>query len=336
VGLDYMQLEPPLLPLSAAAAGTDVARQAMPSASTCWQYDDVRGINCGVEPNDMRSGDRDLSRITWSPRRGGMEWVQYEWTVPEKVSECRVFWFNDKDEPGGACTLPSYWRVLYRDPSGAWVPVEATIPPAGDDQWSVVKFPAVTTTAMRIHVQCKTGWSAGVCRWKVLAAGPDTKVAPPARHDISLCDLSPLNAQVGWDLPRANLYDYELNIREGRVVLLGGKTCTQYLWAHARSYLQYAIPEGCTRFKTTGIGPTDEAPGQPSWNGAFKFTVKADGQVLFESDALNTYPNWEIPMDLPLPPEAKKLELITEPTVSATTWAHAMWAYPTFVTEGRP
>ncbi len=330
MGLDYVQMEPPVMPVSTAVEGTNVARQADPSASACWENDNVRAINFGFEPANMRSGDRDLSRLSWFPRRGGMEWAQYEWTAPQKVNECRVFWFDDKNLPGGACALPAYWRLLYREPSGAWVPLDVAIPPAKDDQWSVVTFPAVTTTAMRIHLQCRTGWSAGICRWKVLAAGPDAKVMPPARHDISLCDLPPLHAQVGWDLPHANLYDTELDIKEGRVVWLKGRTCTQFLWAHARSYLEYAIPEGCTRFKTTGIGPTDKAAGRPSWNGAFKFIVKADDKVLFESKALNTYPNREVPMDLPLPKGAKKLELITSPTVDSTTWAHALWAYPTF------
>lgn len=330
MGLDYVQMEPPVVTVPDAKEGAEVSREAWPSASACWKIDNADAINCGFEPAEMRSGDRDLSRVAWFPRRGGMEWAQYEWMQPRKVNECRVFWFDDKDEPGGACALPAYWRVLYREPSGAWVPVDATFPLAEDDKWSVVKFPTVVTTAMRIQLQCQTDWSAGICRWKVLAAGPKAEVPPPARHDISLCDLPPLHAQVGWSLPHANLYDSEMDKKEGRVVWLGGKTCTHFLWAHARSYLEYAIPEGCTRFKATGIGPTDEAVRQPSWNGAFNFTVKADGQVLFDSEALNTYPAWEVPMDLPLPKGAKKLELITGPTINQTTWAHALWAYPTF------
>jgi hypothetical protein len=48
--------------------------------------------------------------MTWWPRKGTTEWVQYDFDQPRQVSSVAVYWFDDT--PGGGCGLPRRWRVL--------------------------------------------------------------------------------------------------------------------------------------------------------------------------------------------------------------------------------
>jgi serine/threonine protein kinase len=320
--LDYVQLEPPVILVLPAAAGTDVALTARPSASQCSGGDHVKHINDGkviAEPNSTHP-----QRMTWHPRKGGLEWAQLEWETPQTINESQIVWFED-----GASTMPVFWRLLYREESGAWVPVDATFQPAVRDQWCVVKFPAVKTTALRISAQCQERWSAGICQWKAIAAGPASTVNPPElKRDLSLVDLSPLRAQNGWGLYRANHYGSK-DDRDGRGVFLGGKACTHYLWAHPNSRTEFAIPSGYTCFTATGIGPSYNSTGLPiGAYGSWKYIVEVDGTTLLESNELRNYSGHELPAAVTFPAGSKRLTLITDSCGGANS-DHAFWAYPT-------
>lgn len=319
--LDYVQLEPPVSSKPPAAAGTDVALIARPSASHCSGGDHVKHINDGKVIAAPNSGQP--QRMTWHPRKGGMEWAQLEWETPQTIDECQIVWFEDK-----ASAMPVFWHLLYREESGAWVPVEATFPPAMRDTWCVVKFPAVKTSALRISAQCKEGWAAGICHWKALAADPTATTAPAAKRDLLLTELSPLHAQSGWGLYRANNYG-AIDERDGRVVLLSGKACTQYLWAHPMSRTVFAIPDGYTAFTATGIGPSYKNTGRPSSShGSWKYIIEVDGKTLLESDELNSYFGQEHPISVTFPAGSKRLTLITDNCGNGHS-DHAFWAYPT-------
>ena len=325
--LDYIQLEPPVLKAPLAKPGTDVAPVARPSASQCSSGDHVKHMNDGKVITEPNSGHPE--RMTWYPRKGGMEWAQLEWETPQTINECQVVWFEDHNS-----TMPVFWRLLYREDSGAWVPVEATIPTAVRDQWSVVKFPAVKTTALRISVQCQEGWSAGICHWKAIAADPsDTAEPPESKHDLSLVDLSPLHAQCGWGLYRANHYDSR-DDRDGRGVFLGGQVCTQYLWAHPMSRTEFAIPSGYTCFTATGIGPSYKTSGQPVGGyGSWKYVVEVDGKTLLDSNELRSYAGQELPIAVTFPAGSKRLTLVTDSAGDGNS-DHAFWAYPTLGASG--
>ena len=156
---------------------------------------------------------------------------------------------------------------------------------------------------------------------------------PPAQQrppTLFLGDLTPRKADVGWFSYRVNQYDAH-DIRAGRLPLIGGKNCTQFLLAHARSRLEFAIPEGYTFFTATGFGPTttmgkpvDHGSSKKSW----KYAVQIDGQTVFESLELNTYPKGEVPIKLSLPGSAKTLTLIIDNCGDGNS-DHSMWGYPT-------
>lgn len=333
-GLDYIQLEPPEMPQTTASPGSDAAHLARPSASACTGGDSVRHLNSGDEIEDRKSADQSKPRHTWVPHRGGMEWVQYEWETPQVLGESQVFWFDDSSVRGGVCKLPAFWRVLYREESGAWVPVNAEIPNPVADTWNGVKFPAVRTTGLRISVQCQPGWSSGICRWKAIAADPATVVpaAQRPRPDLLLGDLTPLRKQVGWDIYHANTLS-PVDTRDQSYVAVGGKPCPAYLWAHADSRLEFAIPEGYTHFSVLGVPLRNDRPnmrhiGSCTWT----YTIEVDGRPLFTSEQLITYPGKELPMEVSFPPGSKRLTLLVEACGDKNNDA-AHWAYPTLSTS---
>lgn len=329
-GLDYIQLEPPTRNEPPAKPGTDVARTAKPSASKCEGLDTVTAMNDGKElPPPQQHDDKKFPRHTWFPRNGGMEWAQYEWETPQVVNECLIYWYDDRG-PRKGCDVPVFWRILYRDEGGAWLPVEASFPDAEVDKWSAAKFPPVKTTALRLVVQCYTDCSAGVYAWKVFAADPENaaEVKPRALPDLRLSSVAPLRAKPGQGVYASNIYSN--NEKGDRVVRLGGKECTDFLWAHAACRIDFAIPEGYDRFKATGIMPTKSSGERSPRFGQLKFAVEVDGKTLIQSPELHTIPNLEFPVDLKLPAGSKTLTLVTD-DLGDRNLDHAFWAHSTLL-----
>ena len=121
-----------------------------------------RRVNDQFEPE---GSDDAASYMHWWPKKDALEWLEYAFEAPVRVSESSVYWFDDTG--GGGCRVPASWRILYK--SGAsWLPVKA----AGGygvakDAWNTVKFAPVRTTALRLEVQMQKDWSAGVHEWKI-------------------------------------------------------------------------------------------------------------------------------------------------------------------------
>ncbi len=127
------------------------------------------GLNDGVEP--ARSGEQPAALCHWWPHRGTTEWAQYTWPEPLTVGGARVYWFDDTGR--GACRLPARWHLEYRD-GEAWKPVAVQGEyPVAPDRWCEVRFEPVTTAALRLVVQLRSGWAAGVHEWKVLEVDAD-------------------------------------------------------------------------------------------------------------------------------------------------------------------
>jgi len=147
----------------AAAVAPSLAQTATPSASHCWQDDTL--ANLGDADTPTSSSDRSKPRLSWWDHKGTAEWVQYEFSQPVTIAKSRVFWFADRPVNGG-CDLPQSWRLLYRDGT-EWRAVPN--PSAYDiaaDRFNDVSFDPVTTTALRMEVQLKPEWSAGIVRWE--------------------------------------------------------------------------------------------------------------------------------------------------------------------------
>jgi DUF1680 family protein len=156
------------LPRNADVAGVvplpTIASQARVTASHCWSQDGVEALNDLIKPKS--SIDHDVPRMTWWNHKGTTEWVQYDFESPVKISTTSVYWFDDTTR--GECRIPASWRVLYRDQSGAWIPVTgATMPEVVADAFNSVEFDAVSTDALRLEVKLRQGFSGGILEWTV-------------------------------------------------------------------------------------------------------------------------------------------------------------------------
>ncbi|MBK6942952.1 MAG: glycoside hydrolase family 127 protein [Planctomycetes bacterium] len=124
------------------------------------------GIRDGLEP--AASDEQPAALCHWWNHEGGTEWVAYTWDAPVALSGVKVYWFDDTGR--GACRVPKAWRLLARN-GDAWVPVAgATAFPIAKDRWCDVKFPALTTRALKLEVDMQDGFAAGIHEWKVIEA----------------------------------------------------------------------------------------------------------------------------------------------------------------------
>jgi DUF1680 family protein len=116
----------------------------------------------------MRPGssmDESCPLFSWWPLKGDTEWVRYDFVKEETVQKVEVYWFDDTG--AGECRIPASWRILYRS-GNDWKPVENLVPYGlRKDQFSVVRFKPVRTTALKLEVQLVQGFSAGLYTWNV-------------------------------------------------------------------------------------------------------------------------------------------------------------------------
>ncbi len=130
--------------------------------------------------------------MTWWDHRGTTEWVQYEFEAPRQVSAVRVYWFDDR-AGGGHCALPATWQLLYRTANNKWVPVQnATQYGVDADQFNKVTFSAVSTTALRLQVQLRPDFSAGILEWEVAES------AAEGQADLGSASAMRCRAEDAW------------------------------------------------------------------------------------------------------------------------------------------
>jgi hypothetical protein len=120
-------------------------------------------INNLAEP--ASSADAENTFSDWWPRKGQEAWVEYTFPKESTVSSTSAYWFDDTGH--GECRTPMSWRVLFKD-GDKWTPVETTDTYGVDkDKYNKVSFKPVTTTALRLELQMRAGWSAGLQQWTV-------------------------------------------------------------------------------------------------------------------------------------------------------------------------
>ncbi len=111
------------------------------------------------------SGDHSQGYLHFWPRKGTLEWVQYDFATPAEVREVSVYWFDDTGR--GECRIPQSWRLLYRQ-GQEWRPVKHQ----GDytvtlDAIDRLQFQPVETNALRLELQLRDGFASGVQEWLV-------------------------------------------------------------------------------------------------------------------------------------------------------------------------
>jgi len=125
--------------------------------------DTLKALNDKKLPKNSR--DLSIPRFTWWSHRGSSEWIEYSLAKPTKVSSVEVYWFDDTGT--GGCRVPKSWRVLYRD-GDKWTPLSNTCPYGVEvDRLNKVTFREVTTSALRLEVRLRNGFSGGILEWRV-------------------------------------------------------------------------------------------------------------------------------------------------------------------------
>jgi len=133
------------------------------TTSHCWGGDTVTALSDKLLPKN--SNDQGIPRFTWWPRKGTIEWVQYNFDKPVKTSSVQVYWFDDTGS--GGCRIPSSWKLLYKD-GDRWNQVSnAGNYDVDEDKFNKVIYAPVETTALRLEVQLQPGFSAGILEWLV-------------------------------------------------------------------------------------------------------------------------------------------------------------------------
>jgi hypothetical protein len=126
------------------------------------QQRNVEVIKDGETP---ASSDDPSSYFDWYPARGNKETVDYTFAQPSTVSQCGLYWFDDTGH--GGVRVPASWRLFYKD-GGQWKPVSTQDSfGAAKDQFNVVNFTPVTTTALRVELQAQPNVSVGMQKWTV-------------------------------------------------------------------------------------------------------------------------------------------------------------------------
>jgi DUF1680 family protein len=135
------------------------------SGSHCWPRDTLLALNDRKMP--ASSGDDALPRHTFWDHRGTSEWLLYRFASPRTLAASRVYWFDDAGR--GNCRTPASWRLEVETPDG-WQPVDLA------EGWSYgverdapqeVHFAPVEASAIRLHVDLRAGYSAGVLEWEL-------------------------------------------------------------------------------------------------------------------------------------------------------------------------
>ena len=138
--------------------------KAIPAtASHCFESDTVMALSDKLLPRS--SNDHSIQRMTFWPRKGTKEWVQYDFEKPRKISSAAVYWFDDTG--GGGCRIPKSWILLYKDGNN-WKQVSNTGSYGIEkDKFNSIRFKPVQTTALRLEVQLQQDFSGGILEWRV-------------------------------------------------------------------------------------------------------------------------------------------------------------------------
>ena len=157
------------------ADGNNLAVVAAASTSYVSGHETLGSLNDGATPTD--SADHAAGIYGNYPRRGE-QWVQLTWAKPVTTDRAAVYWFEDTR--GIRCPVSA--QLLYQD-GGTWKPVRSRTHAGGQigaakDQFNVLQFDPVKTTALRLVMVGRDQFSTGVIEWRVFDEGSSPAFAP--------------------------------------------------------------------------------------------------------------------------------------------------------------
>ncbi|MCX5661907.1 MAG: NPCBM/NEW2 domain-containing protein [Planctomycetota bacterium] len=137
---------------------------------------------------------------------------------------------------------------------------------------------------------------------------------------VSLTELRPRAKQVGSGAYMINQNGY------AQPVMLDGRECLRYIYAHAPSSVIFDIPEGAIGFRAIGTRP---AGSYPADSGQWRLAVCVDDCEAFLSRGIQEEKG-RITVDVPIPKGSRQIELRADPLGNL---AHdgAIWTNPEFL-----
>jgi len=106
-----------------------------------------------------------------------IQWVQYIFEKPSKVSSVKVYWFDNKpmvmttwydNDPWPRCRVPDSWKLYYRDQGGGWQPVQNKGKyTTKRDSYNLLEFNSVKTNSLKIEVLRHETFAPCISEWIV-------------------------------------------------------------------------------------------------------------------------------------------------------------------------
>lgn len=228
------RLNPPYVPFIAGvkvSASTLSDRDARSSARALSAlYDDLPILD-----SKSRSG----GYFSFNPKKGTVEWVQYDFPQPATATAIEVYWLDDS-ALNGPYKVPVRWRLLYRDARGNYLPVKNTSPyTTALDRFNRLTFEPVTTSSLRLEVEQAPGYTAGLYEWRVetdqekLRRQAWEKEADEAARQIRVESSFKVTNALLWTVSVENLTDRPLEIADLGLPLPFN---TQYGWDKDETY----------------------------------------------------------------------------------------------------
>lgn len=228
------RINPPYVPfitgvkVSASTLSDRSARQSARALSAL--YDDLPIVD---------SKSRSTGYFSFSPKKGTVEWVQYDFPQPATASAIEVYWLDDS-ELNGPYQAPVRWRLLYRDSRGNYLPVKNTSPyTTALDRFNRLTFEPVTTTSLRLEVEQAPDYTAGLYEWRVetdqekLARQAWEEESRQAARQIKVESSFKVADALLWTVSVENLTDRPLEIADLGLPLPFN---TQYGWDKEETY----------------------------------------------------------------------------------------------------
>jgi hypothetical protein len=143
--------------------------------------------------------------------------------------------------------------------------------------------------------------------------------------EVSLTELKPLLKKAGdvENSPERINDWWEVKTAEDtseRSLIVDGVDCDRFIFAHAPSNANYTIPLFAKFFSAVGAG---------TGGNSYKFIIKIDREVFFESQKLSSYKTSSIPVIVEIPKGSKVIELIIDEMGSMNN-DNSAWANPVF------
>ena len=119
------------------------------------------------------SSDYGISRLSFHPKKGSLEWVQYEFPKIKRIENISIYWFDEAQAAASFRNeikeiLPRAWKISFWQ-DGQWqaAKIKETNLGIERDQYNLARLTkAVNTKKLKIEVQLNDGLSAGIlgCR----------------------------------------------------------------------------------------------------------------------------------------------------------------------------